>query len=83
MASSTPTRRSRDRRAEEDDIALADSPDSRSSEQFNATVRYPPRDALRLFSSAEAQDLQALNSFARQFADARTHSRSHVAGLFF
>ena len=69
MASSTPTRRSRDRRAEEE---VLESPDSRTSEELDATVRYPSRDCLRLYASAETHDRESLSSFARQFTSART-----------
>ena len=74
MASSTPTRRSRDRRAAKEEIAPAGSPDSRRSEHLDMTVRFPPSDALRLYSSAHAQNSHSLNSFARQITKARVNS---------
>ena len=66
---STPTRRKFDRRAEEE---VLESPDSRTSEQLDAKVRYPPRDSLRLYASAKTHDRQSLSSFTRQFTYART-----------
>ena len=74
MASSTPTRQSRDRRAAEEEIAPANSPDSRKSEHLDMTVRFPPSDELRLYSSADAQDPHSLNSSARRITGARVYS---------
>ena len=44
------------RRPTGDDIARPSRPPSNASAQLNATVRYPPPDALRLFALGEACD---------------------------
>ena len=69
MDSSTPTRRDRVRREEEETV---DRPDSRAPGEFDATVRFPPIDPFRLQSRAETRDYASLGSVARQIAAART-----------
>ena len=63
---STPAR---SRRASQASPA-ASRPSSRASAHLDATVRYPPPDAFRLFSSEEVRDPFSLASAARQAADA-------------
>ena len=68
MDSSTPIRRDRERREEEE---VANRPDSRASGEFDATVRFPPLDPSRLQSRTEPRDYASLSSAARQIAAAR------------
>ena len=68
MASSTPAR---SRRESRDEDAHAGSPPSRETAHLDATVRFPPRNSLRLFASAEMRDLSSLASATRQISAAR------------
>ena len=68
MASSTPTRSRRETR---DEYAHAGSPPSRETAHLDATVRFPPRDSLRLFASAEMRNLSSFTSAGRQISAAR------------
>ena len=72
MVSSTPTHNSRVRRKSRKEAEHAGIPDSRTSGHLDATVRFSPHDALRLYASADTRDYQALSSFARQISAART-----------
>ena len=59
------------RRPTGDDIARPSRPPSNASAQLNATVRYLPPDALRLFASGEARDAFSLTAVARQITASR------------
>ena len=52
-------------------------PDSRASEEFDATVRFPLFDLFRLHSRAEPRDYASLDAVARRIAAA--HTRSYVS----
>ena len=63
----------RNRHANQVANAPSSQPPSRvASPQLNATVRYPPPDPLRLFSSSGARDATSLAAIARQIVTALT-----------
>ena len=72
MVSLTPTHNSRAPRESQGEAEHGGSPASPTSGHLDATVRFPPHDALRLDASADTRDYQALSSFARQISASRT-----------
>ena len=70
MASSSPTHSRRQR----EEVARAGSTGNRTPGPLNATVQFPPTDALRLYTSTEARDFNSLKSFARQIAGVHTRA---------
>ena len=59
----------RSRRASQVATTLSSLPPSRVAlSQLNATVSYPPHDALRLYASTDARDTASLTSIERQIA---------------
>ena len=71
MASWSSTHSQRQR----EEVALASSTGYRTPNPLDATVRFPPTDAMRLYTSTEARDFNSLTSFVRQIEGAHTRSK--------
>ena len=67
---STPTRSRCPSREENANAHPCRTSNRAASPALNQTVRFPPPDALRLYTSGEARDLSSLTSVARQIAHA-------------